>query len=107
VARNWAALDLDQAMRIAPKKSDHAILGMHGDAIAISVLFGRGNDWSHRNILEFANSLKNIAHLSPFDCQLVFVSDVLISAAPAAAKVRAPRRNTIKCTFVNINKFAP
>ena len=83
-------------MVIAPEKADHSILRVDGDAIAISVLFGRGNDWSHRNVFELPDSLKNIAHLSPFDCQLVFVSDVLISATTTAAKVRALRRNPIQ-----------
>ena len=40
VARNWAARDVDQAVRVAPKKSDHAILRVDRDAIAVFVRFG-------------------------------------------------------------------
>ncbi len=83
-------------MRIASEKSDHSIQRMHGDAIAISVLFLRRDDRSHRNIFEFANALQNIAHLPPFDSELMFVIDVLIRAATASAKIRALRRNAIR-----------
>src|SRR5207247_8406579 len=86
VARNWATLDVDQTMRVAPEKTDHAILSVNGDATAIPILFGRRDDWSHRNILEFANALQNVADLAPFDRKLMLVVDVLIHTAAAAAK---------------------
>ena len=44
VHRDRASLDVDQPMRIASKISDHAILGVNGDAIAISILKRRGDD---------------------------------------------------------------
>src|SRR5947209_4366975 len=96
VARNWATLDVDQTMGVAPEKTDHAILGVNGDATSIAVLFGRWNDWSHRNIAESANTLQNVADLAPFDRELMFVVDVLISTTAATAKVWAFRRNAMQ-----------
>jgi len=92
-------------MRVAPEKTDHAILRVNGDATAISVRFGRWDDWSHRNIFEFANALQNVANLAPFDRKLMFVIDVLIRTTAAAAKIRALRSNAIRRTFLNFNKF--
>src|SRR6266536_4388423 len=96
VARNWAALDVDQTMRVAPEKTDHAILRVNGDATAIPVLFGRWDDWSHRNILEFTDALQNVANLAPFDRKLMLVVDVLIRTAAAAAKVWARRSDAMR-----------
>src|SRR5262249_27709474 len=87
VARNRATLDVDQAVRIAPKKSDDPILRMNGDAIAIFVLFRRRDDRSKRNICEFADPPENIAHLARFNRQLMFVVDVLVGASAATAKI--------------------
>src|SRR5438477_1060037 len=98
-------LDINQLVRIASKKTDHALLRVHGDAIAIRVLLGGRNDRSHRDIFDFSYSLKNIAHLSPLNCKLMFVVDVLISASAAMAKVRALRLDPIRRRLSNIDKF--
>src|SRR6266699_4323336 len=82
-------------MRVAPEKTDHAILRVHSDSIAISILFLRRNDRSHWNVLEFADSLQSVTHLSPFNRELMFVANVLVSASSAAAEVGTLRFNTI------------
>ena len=105
VTRNRAALDVDQAVRVAPEESDHAVLCVNGDAIAIAVLFGRRDNRSHRNLFEFADSLENIARLAPFDRKLMLVADVLISASAAAAKVRTWRPDPIGRRLAHIDKF--
>ena len=51
-------------------------------------------------------SLENIAHLPPFNRKLMFVVDVLISAAAATAKVRTWWLNTIGGGFPDIDKFS-
>src|SRR5438105_13009545 len=98
-------LDINQLVRIASKKTDHALLGVHGYASARRLLLGGRNDRSHRNILEFADSLQRITNLPPFDRKLMFVVDVLVSASAAAAKVRALRLNPIRRRLSNIDKF--
>src|SRR5882724_10223188 len=104
VARNRAARNVDQAVRIAPEKSDHAILSVNRDAIAISILFGRRANRAHRNVFEFSDALQNIAHLPPFNRKLMFVVDMLISASAATAKVRTWWLNTIGGGFPDIDK---
>src|SRR5438874_6743917 len=106
VARNRAALDVDQPVRVAPKKSDDAILRVDRDAIAVSARFERRNNRAHRDLFEFPNSLENIAHLAPFNRKLMFVIDVLISASAAAAKVRTRRLDPIGRPLPHIDKFA-
>ena len=103
--RNRAALDINQTMRIAPKKTDHAILRMHGDAIAICVLPRRRDNRTHGNIPQFADSLERVAHLSPFNRKLVFVIDVLIRAAAASAEIWALWRDAIRRTFLNFDQL--
>src|SRR5438132_14417914 len=88
VHRDWAALDVNQAMRIAAKISDDAVLGMNGDAIAVSVLKRRGDNWPDRNIFNFSDSLNNVADLTRFNLELVRVIDVLIGVTTAATDVR-------------------
>src|SRR6267143_5025848 len=83
-------------MRVAPEKTDHAILGVHSDAIAISILLRRRDDRSHRNVLEFADSLESVTNLSPFNRELMFVANVLVSASPAAAEIGTLRFHTIR-----------
>src|SRR4029450_856916 len=83
LARDRATLDIDQVMRIAPKKTDYAALRVHGDAIAVPVLPRRRDYRTHGNILQFADSMERIAQLSPFNRELMFVLDVLIRAAAA------------------------
>src|SRR5439155_24556698 len=80
-------LDVQQAMRIAPEKTNHAVLRVHSDAIAVCVLLGRRDDRSHRNVVDFADSLESFANLSPFDRKLMFVPNVLVSASSAAAEI--------------------
>src|SRR5690242_8282812 len=81
VVRNRTALDVDQTTRIMPEKTDHAVLCVDGDAIAIAILFRRQNNWPHQNFFKFADPLESIAHLAPFDGELMLIIDVLISAA--------------------------
>src|SRR5437899_3152098 len=83
-------------MRVAPEKTDHAILRVHSDAIAISIVVRRRNDGSHRNALEFADSLEGVTNLSPFNRKLMFVANVLVSASPAAAEIGTLRFHTIR-----------
>src|SRR6266704_3915613 len=96
VARNRASLNVKQGMRIAPEKTDHAVLRVHSDAVAISILLRRRNDWSHRNVLEFADPLKSVTNLPPFDRKLTFVAHVLVSASAASAEIQALRFDTIR-----------
>lgn len=105
VPRNRTLLDIDQAIRVTPEKSDHALPRMDGDAVAISILFRRRNDRSRRDIFEFADSLQNISRLAPFDRKLMLVADVLISASAAAAKVRTWRPDPIGRRLAHIDKF--
>src|SRR4051812_40276637 len=104
-ARDWAALDIDQTMRVAAKKTDHLVLRMHGNAVAISVLPRRRNYRTHGNILQFADPLERVAHLSPFYRKLVFVADMLICAAAASAKISALWRHAIRRTLLNVDQF--
>ena len=94
-------LDVDQAVRVAPEKSDDAILRVNRDAVAVSVRFGRRNNRSHRDLFEFADSLENIAHLPPLNRKLMFIVDVLIRASAATAKVWALRCNAMQRSFLN------
>src|SRR5207247_8372455 len=87
IGRNRATLDIDQLVRIASEKTDHALLRVHGDAIAICILFGRRDDRSHRNIFQFADSLQRVTNLSPFDGKLMFVVNVLVSASATPAEI--------------------
>src|SRR5438067_5923467 len=105
LARDRAALDINQTMRIAPKKTDHAVLRVHGDAVAICVLPQRRNYRTHGNILQFADSLERVAQLSPFNRELVFVIDVLIRAATASAEIRALWRDAIRRTLLNFDQI--
>src|SRR5881409_3142685 len=98
-------LDIDQAMRIAPEKADHAFLRMHSYAVAISILLRRRNDWSHRNVLEFADPLKSVTNLPPFDRKLMFVAHVLVSASAASAKIGTMWFYTMRRTFLNLDQF--
>jgi hypothetical protein len=103
--RNRTMFDIDLAIRVTPEKPDDALPRVDGDAVAISILFRRRNDRSHRDIFEFSYSLKNIAHLAPLDCKLMFIGDVLISASAAMAKVRALRLDPIGRRLPNIEEF--
>src|ERR1043166_4798718 len=95
-ARDRATLDIKQLTRIATEKTNHAVLGVHGDAVAIRILVRRGNNRSYWKILELADSLERLAHLSPLDGKLMFVSDVLVRAATASAEIRALWRYAIR-----------
>jgi hypothetical protein len=92
-------------MRIAPKKTDHAVLRVHGDAVAIRVLPRRRDYRTHGNILQFADSLERVAHLSPFNRKLMLVIDMLIRAATASAEIRALWRDAIRRTLLNFNQI--
>src|SRR5438067_8887610 len=104
IARNRAMLDVDQSMGIAAEKTNRPILCVHGDAIAICVLPGRRDDRPHWNILEFADPLERIAHLSPFDRQLMFVANVLVSAAAAPAEIVTLRLYAMRRTFLDLEQ---
>src|SRR6516164_11012282 len=105
VARDRATLDIKQTMRIAPKKTDHAVLRVYGNAVAIRVLPRRHDNRAHGNILQFPDSLKRIPHLSPFNRKLMLIIDVLIRAAAASAEIRALWRDTIRRTFLNFDQL--
>src|SRR6266404_9127797 len=92
-------------MRVAPEKTDLPILRVNGDAIAICVLLRRRDDRPHWNILEFANPLESVPHLSPFDCKLMFVADVLVSASSASAEIRTLRRYAMRRHFLDFDQF--
>src|SRR5262245_42531110 len=101
VARDRAALDVNQTMRITPEKTDHTVHRVHSDSVAICVRsWGRDNR-THGNILEFADSLKRVAYLSPFDCQLMLVIDVLIRAAAASTEIWTVWCDAIRRTLFN------
>src|SRR6266850_1100762 len=74
---------------------------MNRDAVAISVLFRRGDDRSQRNIFKLADPLEHIAHLAPFYRQLMFVADVLVCASAALSKIRALRCDAMWRAFLN------
>src|SRR5262245_65004695 len=101
VARNRATLDVNQTIRIALKKTNHTILYVHGDAVAIGVLPRRRDDRTHGNVFQLADSLKRIPHLSPFNRKLMLVIDMLIRATAAPAEIRALWRDAIGRTLLN------
>ena len=78
---------------------------MNRDAVAISVRFRRRDDRSQRNISKLADSLKNVAHLPPFNRQLMFVVYVLVSASAALAKIRALRCDAMRGAFLNFHQL--
>jgi hypothetical protein len=78
---------------------------MNSNAIAVSVLFGCGDDRTHRGIADFCDPLQNISHLSRFDRELMLVIDVLISASAATAEIRTRRRNSMRGSFDKIDKL--
>src|SRR5206468_113695 len=92
-------------MRVAPEETDHAILRVHSDAIAICVLVGRRDDRSHRNILEFADSLESVTNLSPLNGKLMSVANVLVSASPTPAEIRTLRFHTIRRALLHFDQF--
>src|SRR5215469_14216309 len=92
-------------MGIAPIKADHAILRMNCDTIAVAVLMRRGDNWAHRNFLEFADAVEDIAYLPPFNRQFMFVIDVLIRAAAAVPEIGTLRRHAMWRAFPNIEKL--
>src|SRR6476619_6668492 len=103
--RDRAALDINQTMRIAPKKTDHTVQRVHGDAVAICVLPRRRDYRTHWNILQFADSLERVAQLPPFNRELVLVIDVLIRAAAASAEIWALWRDAIRRTLLNFHQL--
>src|SRR5207249_3504785 len=78
---------------------------VHSDAIAICVLVGRRDDRSHRNILEFADSLESVTNLSPLNGKLMFVANVLVSASPTPAEIRTLRFHTIRRALLHFDQF--
>src|SRR5215475_11754127 len=100
-----AMLDVDQLMRIAPKKTNHAVERMDGDAVAICILPRRRDDRTQRNVLQFADPLERRAHLSPFNGKLMLVIDVLIGAAAASAEIWALWRDAIGRTLFNFDQL--
>src|SRR5438093_733229 len=98
-------LDVNQLVRIASEKTDHALLRVHGDAIAICVLFGGRDDRSHRSIFQFADSLESVTDLSPLNGKLMFVANVLVSASPTPAEIRTLRFHTIRRALLHFDQF--
>ena len=92
-------------MGIALEKSDHAVFRMDGDSIPISVSERRRDDLPHRDIFKFSDALEGVTYLSPFDCELMFVIDVLIRAAAAAAEIGTLRLDAMQRAFLEIDKF--
>jgi hypothetical protein len=92
-------------MRIALEKTDHAIVRVHGDAVAIRVMPRRRDYRTHGNILQFADSLERLARLSPLNRKLMLVIDVLIRAAAASAEIRALWRDAIRRTLLNFDQI--
>src|SRR4029077_7134501 len=78
---------------------------MNRNTIAIFVLLWRRNDGAQRNIFELADSLKDVAHLAPFNRELMFVADVLVCAPAAMAKIRALRCHAIRGAFLNFQQL--
>jgi hypothetical protein len=91
-------------MRIASEKTDDTVLCVHGNAVAIPVLPGRGDSRPNGNILQFAYSLERIAHLSPFHRNLGFVIDMLIRAAAASTEIWASWNNPMRGTLLNLDQ---
>src|SRR6516165_1253072 len=105
VTRNRATLDINQTIRIALKKTDHIILCVHGDAVAIGVVPRRWDDRTHGNVFHFADSSERIPHLSPFNGKLMLVIDVLIGAAAASAEIWALWRDAMRRTLLNFDQL--
>src|SRR5581483_119487 len=78
---------------------------MNRDPISISILLRRWNNRSQRNIFEFADSSKNIAHLPPFYRQLMLVVDVLVCASAATAKIGTFRADPVRRAFFYFHEF--
>src|SRR6476646_12125444 len=92
-------------MRIALKKTNHTILCVHGDAVAIGVVPRRWDDRTHGNVFQLADSLERLAYLSPFNRKLMLVIDMLIRAAATSAEIRALWRDAIRRTLLNFDRF--
>ena len=99
-------LDVDQSVRITSEKTDHTLLRVNSDAIAISILLERRDDWPHRNVSEFADALQSIAHLAPLNRKLMFVVDVLIRASAATAKVWTGWNRAVGRSFDKIDNLS-
>ena len=56
LARDGAALDVDQTMGVTSKKTDDAVFDVNGDAIAVVIIVGRGDDWTQRQVADFPDS---------------------------------------------------
>jgi hypothetical protein len=81
------------------------VLGVDGDAVAICIRDGRGDDGPHRNVFELSDSLQNVAHLPPFNSELMFVIDVLITATATATEIGALWIDAMGRAFLEIDKF--
>src|SRR5438046_8208618 len=104
-ARNRAMLDVDQSVRITSEKTDHTLLRVNSDAIAISILVRRRDDRSHWNIPQFPDSLESVTHLSPFDRYLVFVANVLVSASATSSEIRTLWLYAIGRCLLHLNEI--
>ena len=51
--------------------------------------------------------MQKVANLAPFDGELVFVSDVLVSTAAASAKIWTRRCDAMGRAFEKIDKLGP
>jgi hypothetical protein len=78
---------------------------MDGNPIAIPVGLRRTNDWTQRNVVQLSNSLQNIAHLSPFDGQLMIIRNVLIGAAAAFSEIGTRRDDPIRRWLQDFDDF--
>jgi hypothetical protein len=93
-------------VHVAPVEANHAIFGMDGDSVSISVRQRRGDDWPHRHIFELSDSLEGVANLLEFNLKLMFVIDVLVCASSASAEVRTLGRYAIWRRFKQLDQFS-
>src|SRR4029079_10582540 len=78
---------------------------MHGNAISVTVGDRRRNHGTNRRFSDFSDSLQNVAHLSPFDSELVFIVHMLISASTTTSEIRALRFHAMRRRLVNRDEF--
>jgi len=64
---------------------------------------GRGDNRPHWYIRESTDSLQDISNLPPFDCELMFIVDMLISAASAPTEVGAFRSHPMRRALLNVD----
>ena len=92
-------------MPIAAEESDDSLRCVYRNPVTITVEVWRTYHRSHRNVTHFPDPPKNGLHLVPFDCELVFVIDVLITATTTATEIGALRLSSMRGCFANLDQF--